>query len=118
MDLIHRAAVVVTRKKPFLEWLNANNEPGDNVMLTLAAVNEEPGVYLIPLFEEEKELTELMPTAIECIWQEELFAWDVDETKWPKNKSKKTFHEWFEVRFSNVVFDLVEGSIEKEDIRE
>lgn len=115
MYQINRGVIVIKRKQPFVDWVNSTNVPGDNNITSLADVNDEPGIYLIPEYEDSRSLKRLMPSAIDCIWECELMAWYTDETKWPKDQSAKAFHEWFEVEVGSIVYDLPDDPIDKEE---
>jgi hypothetical protein len=53
----------------------------------------------------------------EWIFENELFGTCTDEDAWPQKRTWKMFNEWFDLKFSTVILDLIEGPIFKEDWR-
>ena len=115
MYQINRSVVVVRRKQPFVDWANSTNAVGDTNVITLADVNDEPNVYLIPEYEDDKSLKRILPTAIACIWDSELSGWYTDEARWPRDRSANAFHEWFDLEIGSMVYDLLDDPIAKEE---
>ncbi|MCO5143910.1 MAG: hypothetical protein M9962_12535 [Oligoflexia bacterium] len=52
------------------------------------------------------------------IWVHVLDDWCTDEDLWPKNRTIKRFHEWFDLQFSSMPIDFVENEIERIDFNE
>jgi hypothetical protein len=59
MESINRAAVVVKPGKPFLDWLHRADPTSQD--LTLADLQREPTVYLLPEYVEEQRNTRCLP---------------------------------------------------------
>ncbi|MEY3050227.1 MAG: hypothetical protein RLY31_12 [Bacteroidota bacterium] len=49
------------------------------------------------------------------IFKQALFEICTDERTWPKKRTWKMFTEWFDLKFSTVVLDLVNGPISREE---
>jgi hypothetical protein len=84
-----------------------NSCPGDPT--TLAKVQKEPTVYLIP--EGDAEPEGYVRRHFKAIFEEELNSWYTDPDLWPKDRSFKTFKKFFSVQVSTMVFDLGKGMI-------
>ena len=41
-------------------------------------------------------------------FEHSLNEWFTDETMWPKNRTRKMFHEWFDIEFHSMVWDMEE----------
>lgn len=108
---INRAAIVVRPAKPFLEWAAAVEAPEPGEIEELA---RHVSVYLVgedPAGEEEAAPLE---DYVKKIFEAELAAWWNDKAAWPKERTLKTFLEWFHVAQESVVTDLESGPITHE----
>jgi hypothetical protein len=56
MDEINRSAVIVTPSQTFLDWLHRADPT--SAELTLADLQEEPTIYLLPEYDTETEARE------------------------------------------------------------
>ncbi len=116
MYQLNRGAIFVKRKQAFVDWVNKTTVADNGEELSLEAANSEPGVYMIPPFEGEKEFKDLLPQALDCIWEAELSGWNHETSLWPKDQSSKMFYQWFSLVVSGVVYDLLEDPLEKEEV--
>ena len=114
MSLINRGLLIVKPKQPFLDWLNSL--PNDNEVdeANREELDESPEIddytaYLVPEFEDDEETRQVLEEFYSFIFEQELESWDQEESNWPKNRDLVTFHEWFEVQFHSMVFDLAEA---------
>jgi len=106
---INRAVVLVIPKKSFYDWAKAVFPDTDGI-----GALEEFNSYLIKddiLAQEPKKALRGHWT---WIFENELLGACTDEDTWPKNRTWKLFNEWFELRFSSVVLDLLEGPVYRE----
>ena len=115
MYFVNRSVVIVKAKQPFVDWINSTNAPGDPTIATIENVNNEPNVYLVPEYENDNELKRILPSVIDCIWEEELMSWYIDEATWPKDRSKKKFMEWFELQVASSVMDIAGDPLDREE---
>jgi hypothetical protein len=104
MREVNRSAIVVIPKQPLLDWLNLADEEGDD--LTLAQVQQDPTVYLIPETESEEDLGRLLHQSSKAIFEEQLEGWITDDTLWPMDRSFEVFSRWFAISFHSVVIDF------------
>jgi hypothetical protein len=105
--MINRSAIIVRAKEPFLQWLRQLPDPVGPDM-TLASINEEPTVYLVPEYGYIDEQEELLAQAYGVIFENELGGWWTKEADWPKRRNLKLFLDWFEVTFHSLIEDLVD----------
>ena len=106
---INRFAVILLPTEECLVWINSC--PGDPT--TLAEVQKEPAVFLIP--EGEAEPESYVRRYFRAMFEEELYSWYTDPDLWPKDLSFKTFKKFFTIHVSTMVFDLGKGMIEREE---
>lgn len=112
--LVYRSAIVVAAKQPFLDWLNRTDPSHGG---TLADLRRDAHLYLVPDFEEvadiERAIGKYIKQQYATIFVHELAAWWLDEEVYPK-MTYELFNQWFDVAVHTMVFDMVEGEIEKE----
>jgi hypothetical protein len=107
---VRRCAIVVSGKKPFFDWL-LQQDPMDQ---DLPEDLKEGEVYLIPDFEEKGQVERWLGKYFDEIFSEQLFGWYTDESCWPNNRTLGMFREWFDVSIHTMVWDMVDGVIEKD----
>lgn len=107
---INRFAVTLIPTEAFLEW--ANSCPSEKAM-TIAEMQREPTVYLIP--EGRSEPESYVRRHYKAMFEEELNSWYTDPEMWPTDLSFKMFKKFFDVQVSTMVFDLGKGMIIKEE---
>jgi hypothetical protein len=114
MKSVNRTAVIVKPKQPFVDWLNSIlNDKSD---YTLDKVSAQNLVFLIPEYDYPQQSMDYIKKVYAHIFEFELFGWYTDEELWPEKRSWKMFQEWFSIEINSEVFDLVDGTIEKEDM--
>jgi hypothetical protein len=101
---VNRSAIVVIPKQPLLDWLNLV-DPGDGD-LTLAGMQAEPHVYLIPEVESEEDLGRYLKKVAQGIFEQQLNDWITDDTLWPPDRSFEIFTHWFAVSYHSFVYDF------------
>lgn len=106
--IINRYALILLPTEECVAWINSC--PGKP--LTLAEVQKEPTVYLIPAGSAGAE--GCVRRHFRAIFEQELNSWYTDPDFWPKDRSLRTFKKFFSVQVSTVVFDLGKGMIVKE----
>jgi hypothetical protein len=109
LPTINRHAIVLVPTQACLDWINSC--PGDPT--TLAEVQKEPAVFLIP--EGEAEPESYVRRYFRAMFEEELYSWYTDLDLWPKDRSFKTFKKFFTIHVSTMVFDLGKGMIVREE---
>jgi len=108
---INRFAVVLIPTEAYLEWHKSCPDGDPNT--TLADVQDEPTVYLIP--ESNADLDSHLRRYYKTIFTEELGSWCTDPSLWPKDLSFATFKEFYTIHLSEMVSDLGSGRIVKDD---
>jgi len=112
MYLTNRSAAVLTIKQPCLDWINSLDK--DMPKLTLESVTGESHVYLLPEYDTEKGLEEILKEVYLVMFELELIAFCTDEGLWPEIRYRK-FREWFDIKVHSMVFDPYEDDIEREE---
>ncbi|OPX56451.1 hypothetical protein SAMN02745127_01948 [Oceanospirillum multiglobuliferum] len=104
MKMLNRSAITVKLTQAFVDWINELDEDSDQ--LTLAEVNEEATVYLIPEIEDEDQLNEMLEEFYLNILENELKSWEEDESLWPTTLDMALFQAFLQIDPSVMVFDL------------
>ncbi|MBF0275122.1 MAG: hypothetical protein HQK84_07810 [Nitrospinae bacterium] len=63
-------------------------------------------MYLVSQIEDSKDLEKALKKHYKEIFENELFDWYTDESKWPKKSCIMVFKEFFEVEFNEMVINL------------
>lgn len=112
--MINRGALFVRARQPFINWLRSLPDPVDS-KVDLAYINREPGVYLVPVWEDDEERDMRVEDASATIFETELEGWWTDDRHWPEDRDYETFQKWFEVTACPIVEDLVDEPLFEED---
>lgn len=107
---INRAVVLLIPKKPFYDWDKA-------VFPDLSPMGESRDEYNSYLLKDSilpQNAKEALKKEWRWIFENELFGVCTDESTWPQKRTWKMFSEWFDIKFSTVVMDLVDKPISKE----
>lgn len=110
--MLNRAVVTVKRKKPFFDWLQSIPDPCD---VTPEETDNDSAVYLFPEYDDDNERLRILKEFYVLIFEHELSGWWTVESDWPKDRSYKTFTDWFDVQFYSVVHDLVDAPLLDDD---
>ena len=113
MNNINRSVAVIKAKQPFVQWAKSLPDPLEN--LTLQQLHRDSHAYLFPHWDTPEEREELLADVYGFLFHQELFGWHRDERAFPRKRTLKMFHEWFDVEFHSVVVDLVDGDVVEED---
>ena len=108
---INRYAVLLVPNDECVAWVNSF--PNDDKLTNLEDAQKEPTVYLIPDGMADPET--YVRRHYKAMFEEELNSWYTDPDMWPKDRSFKTFKNFFTVQVSTMVFDLSKGMIVKEE---
>ncbi len=106
--MVNRSVLIVKAKEPFRQWLLSLPDPED---ASLAEINEDNSVYLIPEYEDNTEKEKVLKMVYAEIFEEQLDGWWRDEKDWPKDRNLRLFKKWFDVEFHSVVIDLVDNEL-------
>lgn len=99
--MLNRAAVLVRPKQAYIDWARSLDDSG-----IVPSADDERHVYLIPEFEFPEEVEQLLRQRYETIFEQELWGWHTNPSKWPKRRTYKVFLNWFEVEINSIIFDL------------
>lgn len=100
MKLVNRCAITVAARQPFIEWVQ-QLRPGQ----ALPPGAFEPGLYLLPGYDDREEALDLLTQSHEKIFCAELETWSADPATWPNPRSLALFQEWFALQFFDLVID-------------
>ena len=101
----NRCAVTTIAKQPFKDWLDSLPDMLD---LSLAEINNDNQVFLLPYFSSHDETEGLLEEFFEEIFEKWLAGYWTNPVHWPEDRSWKVFHEWFFVKFHSMITDLVD----------
>jgi len=111
MKTINRTVLIVTPKKPFMDWANGFAEDPSEV----EAVSVYHSVYLIPEKFDESNFKPFLKKNFEIIFEEELYAMITEAERWPQKRDFKTFNAWFDTQACDTVFDLSHEPLIREE---
>jgi hypothetical protein len=103
--MVNRGLIIALAKEPFREWLLSLPDPCD---VSLEKLNEDATAYLIPEYEDYKEMEKILKKLFDLIFADQLADWWTKEDDWPQKRDLRTFRKWFDLRFHSVVEDLVD----------
>jgi len=104
VELLNRAALIVTPKRRCLEW--ANRLPDFGKPLTIEDAASLRMVYLAAIGDEAPPVADLIEVYWEEIFEESLDGWTHDESLWPANRTPHVFRDWFQVDCIDGVVDV------------
>ena len=114
MQTLNRSAIVLTPKKPFLDWIRGADP--SNRELTMADLENDPSVYLFPAFSFDHEMVDHLKVSCAEIFGQELESWDRMQESWRKDRSFAVFQRWFDYRIHSMIFDLGDERLELEEM--
>src|SRR5204863_1600003 len=94
VTMLNRLAMVVTAKRPLVDWVNAADPGG--IEITLETATEDNNVYLLPECDSPDDYRKLLGRIWPRIFEAELWAWYTDEALWPPNRTLEMFNGWFD----------------------
>lgn len=104
MSFLYRTALTVTRKQPYLDWANSLQDGSPDLTPELA--RDRRTIYLVPESDDEPDPQVVVEEFWAAIFEEELAAWDMDETTWPDPLTRELFDAWFEIDLTDSICDL------------
>jgi hypothetical protein len=105
MSMLNRSAIVLVPKQPYIDWSKAVFE--DDVAFNPEESDALP-VFLGPEVNYVKEIHSFVDKHFAWFFEHWLESWCTDEALWPKRRTRRMFHEWFDVRAHSWVEDVVE----------
>jgi len=111
---LNRSAIFLLPRQPVLDWILAvDPNPLD---ISLQELRAEPDIFLVP---QEVQTHEDAVRWVNRHWKDclehYLTGWFTVESMWPAKRSRKMLHEWFDIHFSSMVWDLGKEELEIED---
>ena len=103
----NRSVVNLYPTKLYLEWLNYIR--GSDVSLGLNDI--EPISFLIEDFETKNQFNEWLESNYNLLFDIRLNYSCINKSLWPEERTFNTFNDWIQVRYSNMILDLVDESI-------
>lgn len=86
-------------KKPFFDWADIEmNQLSEDMM--------EPDVYLIPDFEEHKDVKGWIRRNYDAVFRNILFGVYTNEAMWPQNRTYDLFCKWVDFSSHLMVWEL------------
>jgi len=110
--MLNRYVVTVSAREPFLLWLQSLPESAG---ITLAQLDEDTSVYLLPDYEYDNERQLLLAQYFDLIFEDQLAAWWSEERDWPEKRDLVMFTRWFSVDFHSLAIDLVDDVLLDEE---
>ena len=103
---VDRITAIIKPTQKMLDFLLSL--PHGKEDLTLTQLREDCTALLIPAFNGPKQARQFIERHYMGIFENELEAWGVTESLWPADRSVDKFHQWFEVEFHSLVYDISE----------
>jgi len=86
------------------------------VEFDLGEARKNWSVYLIPDLDEYSHAEKFVKMHCGEIFEYELSSWDEDEENWPADRSYEAFKKWFDFEIHDMVVDLCEIEIDREEV--
>lgn len=106
---INRSVVMIIPTTKFYEW--------EKQVFPDAPTTADRNEFSSYLIEDEifpDEPKKALKKHWQYIFEEELFGICIDENEWPENRTWKMFMDYFEIKFSTLVFDLLDRPVLKD----
>lgn len=106
---VKRTALVLKPRQAFWNWVKSIDPEFDRVPLD----DNEPDVYLLPDYETKEQMERWLKKNFDELFTEQMNNWYVDDSLWAQNRTFKLFNEYFDYSLHTMVWDGVEGAIQK-----
>jgi hypothetical protein len=93
---INRTALIVSFKKPFLDWISSLGIEQDKELLS-------PFIFLI---DENKDTEYWLAKNFKMLFKSSLNRFCQTKGRWPKKLNRKLFDEWFTIEESDMILDI------------
>ena len=103
---IERIVAVIKPTKRMLDFMQSL--PNAKEELSLSHLRRDCTTLLIPAFKNPKQALQFIDRHYTGIFDNELQSWGVPDALWPQNRVLSKFHEWFDVEFHSLVYDVSE----------
>ena len=106
---VRRTAMVLIPKPTFYDWVRSM----DGSQKLNPGLLGEPDVYLLPDFETPEDMELWLNENYDYFFCEQMNNWWLDDNRWVKNRTFKMFKEYFDYSLHTMVWDCIDGPIEK-----
>jgi hypothetical protein len=93
-------------KQPFVDWLDGFPE-GSEQHETKHTIGETDS-FLVSVSNTDEGLEQYLRTNFRRLFEQVLYEWCTDPTRWPASRDYQTFCLWFECESHSLVLDAVE----------
>ncbi len=108
--MINRSVLIVRPKQPFLDWAALSSESG-----VVPNVDGEQTAYLVPSCGTDDDVREVLHEVCVIVFENELWGWHTDQSRWPEKRDLETFEAWFSIEVHTLVEDLCDYELVDED---
>jgi hypothetical protein len=109
MKTIKQTAITIRPKQPYIDLANSFDDgekyDPDKRHATTILISEEHDEFNYEIY---------LKKIYKILFEEELESWMDNPDDWPKIKSFQIFKDWFEIIFSDMIWDYGTGDIEHE----
>jgi hypothetical protein len=112
---INRSAVILLPKQPFLDWIERVDPVPTGT--TLEELRKDQNVFLVSSDKVPfpSDVRMWVNQRWRILFEHSLNEWFTDETMWPKSRTRKMFHEWFDIEFHSMVWDMEDEPLAYEE---
>ena len=110
--LLNRSAIILIPKQPYADWANALDDDGPR--FELSEQDDHLTVFLGPEMDTVGEIHRFVDKHFDYFFEAWLEGWSTDPAQWPPRRTRRMFHEWFNVRIHTMVEDTVDAPLEVE----
>ncbi|MGJ8526361.1 hypothetical protein LMG33818_002110 [Halomonadaceae bacterium LMG 33818] len=119
MKLVNRSSLSIKPTQAFVDWVNLLEATEGEDDLTLADIEHESTVYLIPEMDSEEAVQAYIDERYIDILENELSAWEEDSRMWPDTLDRALFDRFIVVDHSFLVLDIEdEADLESSELDE
>lgn len=101
--MLNRAALIVTPAQPYIDWASSLDDSG---LSPVSGESDARTIYLIPEYDDEGEIDEILERVFAEVFERELEAWHTHEPDWPQNRTLAMFKRWFKIEIHSMIEDL------------
>ena len=101
-------------KQPYADWANSLDDDGPRFECSEAS--DELTVFLGPDLDTFEEIAAFVEKHFDFFFEHWLNGWSLDPGQWPQRRTRRMFHDWFDVRIHTMVEDVIEAPYELEDL--
>jgi hypothetical protein len=110
MALLNRSAIILTPKQPYIDWTKSVFKESD--LAFDPSEDDALPIFLGPEADYVEEITAFVEKHFNFFFEHWLEGWCTDKSLWPKRRTRRMFHKWFDVRVHSWVEDVVAAPYE------